>query len=337
MKTLDHFTDLGLLTRERIESLLDSARTLEAAPRSTTLAGRILGLLFFNPSLRTLSSMQAGMAQLGGGSFVLTPGQGTWGLETRPGAVMDGDAAEHIAEALPVLGQYCDVLGVRAFPEGRSLETDLSEPLLRSLTTHSKVPLINLESAMGHPCQALGDWKTLDDEQVPTSGRFVLSWAWHPKPLPLAVPSAVLKMAAQRGMEVTVLRPDGFGLPEPIVDEARALAAQSGGAVHETADRQSALAGAHVLYAKSWQSPRHYGTPDAESALRAGLKEWCIDEGWFEPARSDAIFMHCLPVRRNVVVSDRVLDGPRSRVVPQAGNRLHVQKAILLDLLSART
>ena len=328
-----HFTDLAALERSQIEALLEAARGLEADPIRPALAGRVLGLLFFNPSLRTLSSMQAGMAQLGGSSFVLTPGQGTWGLEIRTGTVMDGDAAEHLAEALPVLGQYCDVLGVRAFPEGRSLAIDLAEPLLSALQAHSTVPLVNLESAMGHPCQALGDWKTLDDMGVPRDGRFVLSWAWHPKPLPLAVPAAVLKMAAQRGMDVSVLRPDGFGLPDPVMQQAAQLAAQSGGRVHETSDRTTALEGAHVLYAKSWQSPRHYGVPDAERQARAGLRDWCVTPEWFEPARSDAFFMHCLPVRRNVVVSDTVLDGPRSRVVQQAGNRLHVQKAILLDLL----
>jgi len=333
MTPIRHYTDLADLESSQVEALLASAKDLELDPIRRSLVGRILGLLFFNPSLRTLSSMQAGMSQLGGDSFVLTPGQGTWGLETRTGVVMDGDAAEHLAEALPVLGQYCDVLGVRAFPEGRSLDTDLAEPLLGALQSHATVPLVNLESAMGHPCQALGDWKTLEDMNVPRDGRFVLSWAWHPKPLPLAVPAAVLKMAAQRGMDVTVLRPDGFGLPDALMREATGLAERSGGRVGETTDRAVALDGAHVLYAKSWQSPRHYGVPEAETEARAGLRDWCVTPEWFEPARPDAFFMHCLPVRRNVVVADAVLDGPRSRVVQQAGNRLHVQKAILLDLL----
>lgn len=264
---------------------------------------------------------------------MLTPGQGTWGLEMRDGVTMDGDTAEHIREAIPVLGQYCDVLGVRAFPEGRSLTHDLAEPLLNALRRHTTVPYVNLESAMGHPCQALGDWKTLDDEGVPKDGRLVLSWAWHPRALPLAVPSAVLKMAAQRGMDVTVLRPEGYELPDPVMAEARRLAESAGGRVSESTDRMAALRGAHVLYAKSWQSPRHYGDGEAEGRLRAGLRDWCVGPEWFEPARPSAFFMHCLPVRRNVVVSDTVLDGPRSRVVRQAGNRLHVQKAVLLDLL----
>ncbi|MEZ4424011.1 MAG: N-acetylornithine carbamoyltransferase [Gemmatimonadota bacterium] len=329
-----HFTDLGALQPSAVEALLASASELERHPRRDDLRGRVLGLLFFNPSLRTLSSFQAGMAQLGGSSFVLAPGQGTWKLELREGVTMDGEAAEHIREAIPVLGEYCDVLGVRAFPEGCSLVLDQAEPLMGAVVRHSSVPVVNLESAMNHPCQALGDWKTLDDLEVPRAGgRFVLSWAYHPKALPLAVPSAVVRMAAMRGMDVTVLRPDGFGLPDPVMDSARALAAASGGTVRETDDREAALDGAHVLYAKSWQSPRHYGEAEAERGLRAGLRDWCVRESWFRPARPEAVFMHCLPVRRNVVVADEILDGPRSRVVRQAGNRLHVQKAILLDLL----
>ena len=130
------------------------------------------------------------------------------------------------------------------------------------------VPLINLESAIDHPCQALADWKTMDDLGVPArGGKFVLSWAWHPKPLPLAVPAAAVHMAALRGMEVTVLRPDGFALPEPVMAKARAAAAISGGSVRETADRGEALAGAHVIYAKSWTSPVHYGDPRGRGGL----------------------------------------------------------------------
>jgi N-acetylornithine carbamoyltransferase len=196
------------------------------------------------------------------------------------------------------------------------------------------VPLINLESAIDHPCQALADWKTMDDLDVPArGGKFVLSWAWHPKPLPLAVPAAAVHMAALRGMDVTVLRPDGFALPEPVMAKARAAAAISGGSVHETADRGEALGGAQVIYAKSWTSPLHYGDPQAEAACRAGLRDWCVDDEWFVAAAPDCRFMHCLPVRRNVVVKDSVLDGPRSVVVHEARNRMWVQMAVLHRLL----
>lgn len=329
------FADLLELDVARIESLLASAGELERQPVRDDLRGRILGLLFLNPSLRTLASFQSGMAQLGGSSFVIQPGQGSWGLELDDGVVMDGHNAEHIREAVPVLEQYCDALGVRCFASGSDLATDLSEPVFSAMRDLARKPLINLESAVNHPCQALADWKTLDDLEVPRhGGKLVLSWAWHPRALPLAVPAAVVQMAALRGMDVTVLRPEGFGLPDAILESAREAARSSGGSVSETASREQAMEGAHVVYAKSWGAPQAYGNEPAEQVLREPLRSWCIDEPWFETARRDASLLHCLPVRRNVVVSDAVLDGPRSQVVRQAGNRLHVQKAVLLDLLS---
>lgn len=329
------FLDLEDLDDASIQSLLSRARDLEAEPVSDRLRGKVLALVFMNPSVRTLASFQAGMTQLGGGSFVITPGRSSWGFETRPGVIMDGEFAEHVREAVPVLCGYSDAMGIRCFAAGRNLEEDLGEPVLSAAAAAATGPLINLESAMNHPCQALADWKTLDDLDVPgRGGRFVLSWAHHPKPLPLAVPSAVATMAARRGMDVAILRPPGFELPPQVMEAARQAAAFSGGSVRETSDRSEALAGAHVLYAKSWQAPSCYGRPLEEAALRAPLKSWCIDEGWFAPADPGAVFLHCLPVRRNVVVADHVLDGPRSRIQRQANNRLHVQKAVLLEMLS---
>jgi N-acetylornithine carbamoyltransferase len=324
---------LAELAREEIAELLELASRLERAPEPRALAGRILGLLFFNPSLRTLASMQAGMARLGGSSIVLTPGAGTWKLETRAGAVMDGDAAEHVREAIPVLAGYVDALGIRAFAGGDDLAADLADGGFREMAAACPVPTVNLESALDHPCQALGDWRTLDDLEVPARGRFVLSWANHPKPLPLAVPAAAVHMAAARGMEVVVLRPDGYALPEPVMARARAAAAASGGSVSETSDRGEAMAGADALYGKSWSSPAHYGDVRAEAQLRARLKHWCIDLDWFERAAAGCRFYHCLPVRRNVVVSDAVLDSPRSAVIRQAHNRMWVQMAVLHRLL----
>ncbi len=331
---MNGFLSLGDLSREEVLDLLALAERLARTPEPLAAAGKVLGLLFFNPSLRTLASFQSGMARLGGSSFVIAPGQGSWLLETRDGAVMDGAAAEHVREAIPVLASYADVLGIRAFAGGTDLKADLSDTVFRQMAALSPVPLVNLESAIDHPCQALADWKTLDDLGVPaTGGRFVLSWAWHPLALPLAVPAAAVHMAALRGMEVTVLRPEGFALPEPVMARARKAAAISGGSVTETDERSAAMAGAHVLYAKSWGSPGCYGDPAAEALLRAPLRDWCVDEPWFADAAPGARFLHCLPVRRNVVVADAVLDGPRSAVVPEAGNRMWVQMAVLHRLL----
>ncbi|HVT58806.1 MAG TPA: N-acetylornithine carbamoyltransferase [Thermoanaerobaculia bacterium] len=341
---MKRFLSLAELTRAEVGDLLALASRLERAPEPEALRGKILALLFLNPSLRTLASFQAGMSRLGGTSIVISPGQGSWGLETRRGVVMDGAAAEHVREAVPVLAGYADALGIRSFAGGADLAADLADATFAAMAEVCPVPLINMESAIDHPCQALGDWKTLDELGVPgASGRFVLSWAWHPKPLPLAVPAAALHMAAMRGMDVVVLRPEGFALPAPLLERARRAAAAAGGStgspgspgsIIETADRRQALAGAHVVYAKSWGSPAYYGDPAAEAALRAGYRDWCVAESWFEGAAPGCRFMHCLPVRRGAVVSDEVLDGPRSVVVREAHNRMWVQMAVLHRLLS---
>jgi N-acetylornithine carbamoyltransferase len=330
---MQRFLDLADFSRDQVVELIELARRLETRPEPHALAGKILGLVFMNPSLRTLASMQAGMARLGGSSFVITPGQGTWLLESRLGAVMDGAAAEHVREGIPVLAGYCDALGIRAFADGRNLAYDLAETRFNAMAELVNKPLINLESALNHPCQALADWKTLDDLAVPRRAQFVLSWVYSPRALPLAVPAATLHMAALRGMQVTVLRPEGFALPEPVMAKARAAAAASGGSVTETSERDAALAGADIVYAKEWGSTAHYGDEAGDAALRAPLKDWCVRNSWLERAAADARVMHCLPVRRNVAIADEVLDGPRSIVQRQAWNRLTAQMAILYRLL----
>lgn len=329
---MKRFVDLGDFSREEVLSLLELARRLEKQPEPHALAGKLMGLVFFNPSLRTLASFQAAMARLGGNSFVINPGQGSWQLETRLGAVMDGAAAEHVREGIPVLASYCDALGIRVFAEGKDLASDLAETTFNAMASLIDKPLVNLESAVNHPCQALADWKTLDDLAVPRGGRFVLSWAYHPRALPLAVPAAALHMAALRGMEVIVLRPEGFALPPAIMERARRAAAASGGSVRETPERDEALEGAHVLYVKEWGTTAAYGDAAADRAKRSALKTWCVREDWFAAAPECRV-MHCLPVRRNTAIADEVLDGARSAVQLEAYNRLPVQMAVLHQLL----
>ena len=331
---MKRFIDLADFSRDQVLELLRLAQALQDNPQPRALANKVLGLVFFNPSLRTLASFQAGMARLGGSSFVITPGQGTWQLETQPHAIMKGAAAEHIREGIPALASYCDLLGVRAFADGKSLDGDLNERLFRMIDALCEKPLINMESAMNHPCQALADWRTLDELQVPTRAKFVLSWAYHPKALPLAVPAAIVHMAAMRGMDVVVLRPEGYALPEQVMEKARLAARDSGGSVSETSDRGIALTGASVLYAKEWGTTTYYGDTEADSKLRADLSDWCVREPWFERTLPDAKLMHCLPVRRNVAVSDEILDGPRAVVKRQAFNRMPVQMAVLHRMLA---
>ena len=331
-----HFHDLAHYSSDEVNDLLTLANRLEANPEPEALRGKVLSLLFLSPSLRTLASFQAAMARLGGGTFVISPDMSIHGLETRPSIVMEGAAAEHIREAVPVIASYGDAIGIRAFAERKSLDEDLAESEFTSLTNLIDTPYINMESAVNHPCQSLADWKTLNDLGVPeANGKFVLSWAYHPRALPLAVPAATLHMAAMRGMDVTVLRPEGFELPDTIMQKAASAAAASGGSIRETDDRHEAMGGAHIIYAKSWSSTRHYGDRVADQEDRKGLEDWCVDDDWFDAADSECRFMHCLPVRRGVVVTDSVLDGPRSVVIHEARNRMYAQMAVLHRMLRA--
>ncbi len=328
------FNDLTDFSTEELGALLKLATKLDLNPEPEALRGKVLALLFLSPSLRTLASFQAAMTRLGGGAFVISPEMSIHGLETRPGITMDGIAAEHIKEAIPVIASYGDAIGIRAFAERRNLLDDLADSEFNSLISLIDTPYVNMESAINHPCQSLADWKTLDDLKIPTTGgKFVLSWAFHPKALPLAVPTATVQMAAMRGMDVTVLRPEGFSLPYSVMDKARLLASNSGGSVIETDNRSEAMDGAHVIYAKSWTSTAHYGDRIADQEARASLDHWCVDEPWFSNALDDCCFMHCLPVRRGVVVSEAVLDGPRSVVIHEARNRMLAQMAVLYDML----
>jgi N-acetylornithine carbamoyltransferase len=331
------FNDLADFSHDEIAALLELADRLEQHPEPEALRGKVLSLLFLSPSLRTLASFQAAMTRLGGGSFVISPEMSIHGIETRPGIVMDGAAAEHIREAVPVIASYGDAIGIRAFAQRQNLEFDMAETEYTALTDLIHTPYINMESAMNHPCQNLADWKTMDDLGIPASGgKFVLSWAYHPRALPLAVPASTLHMAAKRGMDVTVLRPDGFALPDVLMRKASAAAEASGGSIVETDDRVEAMQGARVIYAKSWSSTQYYGDKLGDQKLREELLDWCVDEPWFDNARDDCRFMHCLPVRRGVVVSERVLDGPRSVVIAEARNRMLAQMAVLHQMLGAR-
>ena len=233
-----------------------------------------------------------------------------------------------------MIASYGDAIGIRAFAQRKDLEQDLADTEFKALIDLIDTPYINMESAIGHPCQNLADWMTLDDFSIPANGgKFVLSWAYHPKALPLAVPASTLYTAARRGMDVTVLRPEGFALPDTVMERARRAADAAGGSVQETDQRTAAMEGAHVIYVKSWSSTTSYGDTIADQKLRNELISWCVDESWFDNAQDDCRFMHCLPVRRGVVVSEPVLDGPRSIVIHEARNRMLAQMAVLHQML----
>jgi N-acetylornithine carbamoyltransferase len=275
------------------------------------------------------------MTRLGGGTFVVSPEMSIHGLETRSGIVMDGTAAEHIREAVPAIASYADVIGIRALASRDNLEADLSDSAFAELRSLCDIPLINLESAIKHPCQALADWKTLNDLDIQAKGgKLVISWVYHPDALPLAVPADTLYMAAKRGMDVTLLRPDEFAMPELLINRARTATQQCGGRIMETSDLDEGMESADVLYAGSWAATQNYGDRIADQKARNNHEKWCVDETWFGPAKKSCNFMHCLPVRRGIEVEDEILDGPRNLVIKQARNRMWTQMAILQKLLT---
>jgi N-acetylornithine carbamoyltransferase len=318
-----------------ILALLDLAARLKRGEASGSLAGKVLTMVFFDPSLRTRTSFEVAMAMHGGHAVCLEPGKGSWAIETRPGAVMDGDTVEHLIEAARVLSRYGHVLGVRSFPKAATWQEARQDHVIRGFAEHATVPVINLESARRHPCQGIADALTLREKLGQTAGRrFVLTWAWHPKALPTAVPASAAINAARLGMEVVIAHPPGFELDPDDMATVRATASRAGGSVQVVYDIDQAIAGADAVYAKSWGSLAHFGDAAAESAYRAPHRRWRVDEARMATtAGGNGIFMHCLPVRRNVVVTDGVLDGPWSVVVDQAENRLHAQRALLLELI----
>jgi N-acetylornithine carbamoyltransferase len=331
-----HFLSTANLSKDDLNRLIDSAgRFKRAENQSKPLAGRSVALVFFNPSLRTRASMQIGVYDLGGNAVVLEPGGTSWTLEHRQGAVMDTDKTEHIAEFVRVLGRYCVAIGVRTFAALRNWEEERADPILNAFAKYSEVPIINLESAMHHPCQALADMMTIREKRDEGRKKVLLTWAWHPKPLPFAVPNSFALAAAQMGHDLLIAHPKGYELDDKLMGTISHHAANTGGSVTVVNEIDPAFEGAEVVYAKSWGSRDFYGAPEKDIAARAQYRgKWIVDEQKMTRTNG-AIFMHCLPVRRNVIVTDAVIDSAASVVIDEAENRLHVQKAILKSLLTA--
>ncbi len=321
---------------EAFSGLLALAARVKRGEVAGGLEKKVLAMVFMDPSLRTRTSFETAMFLHGGHAVVLEPGKGSWSLETEPGAVMDGSTVEHIIDAARVLARYADALAVRAFPRGGDWATARRDDVIRNFARYAEKPVINLESTRRHPCQGLADALTLKEKLGETEGkRFVLTWAWHPKALPTAVPASAAIAAASLGMEIVIARPDGYELDPEDTALIRRIAQERGGEfVHIINDPDEALVGADAVYAKSWGSVKLFGKPEEERDLRAPLRDWRVTQHRVRSTRGGkGVVMHCLPVRRNVEIDDAVLDGPNSVVVDQAENRLHVQRALLLELI----
>ena len=332
-----HFLTTEDYTRAELQALLDDAHALKAGVAANDLAGCAVGLLFFNPSLRTRTSFEIGTHQLGGHALVLEPGRAAWPIAFDAGAIMDGDEEEHIQEVAQVLSRYCDLIGVRAFPKFQNWEVERQDLMVKAVAQYASVPVINMET-ITHPCQELALMLTLQERlngQV-DGKKMLLTWSYHPRPLNTAVANSALLIASKFGMDVTLLCPsDAYLLDQRYLAAAQRQCDHHGRSFTISHNIQQAYAGAAVVYAKSWGAIPYFGNWDEEKSLRESNRHFMVDQPKMA-LTDEALFSHCLPVRRNIIVTDAVLDSPRNMSIDEAENRLHVQKAIMRYLHRSR-
>ncbi len=322
--------DLGA---EELAGLLEEAVRMKASNAGRRLGGKTLGLLFFDRSLRTRVSFEVAMDQLGGHCMNISADRDLYDLEPHEQVVMDGRAEEHVKDAARTLSRYLDALGIRQISQTGVWERDRQDLLLRSYAAHATIPVINLETVQEHPCQAIADVMTMRESLGALRGRkLTLAWSNHPQPKGMGASHSVLALATLLGMDVTVAHPLGFELDPEAMARAQQTAAACGARVRVLNHLEEAAKGADVLYARSWGSIKYWSDPEREAFVKRSLHTWQIDKAIMDRT-GDALFMHPLPVRRNVAVTDDVLDGPRSAIYDQAENRVHVQKALLVRLI----
>lgn len=311
---MEHFLDLDDIPN--IDQLINEAINLKKAPYAFEQLGKhkTIGLLFFNSSLRTRLSTQKAAQNLGMKTMVLNVSSDSWGLEFEDGAVMNTNKAEHVREAAAVISQYVDIMAIRAFPTLCDKEKDEQEQVLKSFQKYASVPIVNMESATGHPLQALADAITITELKQKQKPKVVLSWAPHPNALPHAVPNSFAKMMQRLDVDFVITHPKGYELNPEVTKD-----------IPITYDQEKALKDADFVYVKNWSSYKNYG--EVES----------IDEKWMMNSAKlgNAKFMHCLPVRRNVIVTDEVLNSNQSVVIEQANNRTYAAQVVLKNILES--
>ncbi len=317
MKSFFHVSDIGDLS-----AALQEAAEVKRTPFAWKALGenKTIMLVFFNSSLRTRLSSQKAALNLGMSPIVLNIGQDSWKLETEMGVVMDGDKSEHLREAIPVMAGYCDIIGVRSFAGLTDRAYDYAETVLRQFIEYGGKPVISLESATVHPCQAFADLITIEEYRRGPRPKVVLTWAPHPRSLPQAVPNSFAEWMNAADVELVITHPEGYELDPAFVGNARV-----------EYDQMKAFEGADFIYAKNWSCP---GVTDPSQYGRV-LSQ---DRSWTVGARqmavtNDAFFMHCLPVRRNMIVTDEVIDAPTSLVIPEAANRTVAAQVVMKRML----
>ena len=280
---------------------------------------KTLLMLFFNSSLRTRLSTQKAAMNLGMNVMVLDVNQGAWKLETERGVVMDGDKAEHLLEAIPVMASYCDIIGVRTFAGLRDKKEDYEERVISQFVKYSGRPVLSMEAATRHPLQSFADLITIDEFKTKPRPKVVLTWAPHPRALPQAVPNSFAEWMNATGYDFVITHPEGYELAPEFVGNARV-----------EYDQARAFEGADFVYAKNWSA---YADPNYGKVLSTD-RSWTVDAA--KMALTDnAFFMHCLPVRRNMIVTDDVIESPRSIVIPEAANREISAQAVLKRMLES--
>ena len=312
-----HFTSITQL--EDLGKTIEEAKYVKANPFADQDLGRnkTLLMIFFNSSLRTRLSTQKAALNLGMNVIVLDVNQGAWKLETEHGVIMDGDKPEHLLEAIPVMGSYCDVIGVRAFAGLEDRDKDYNEVIINQFIKYSGKPVFSMEAATTHPLQTLADLLTIEEHKKTEKPKIVLTWAPHPKALPQAVPNSFAEGINMTDYEFVITHPEGYDLDPKFVGRAKV-----------EYDQRKAFEGADFIYAKNWSaySGDNYG------------KVLCTDRDWTVDAEkmaltNNAFFMHCLPVRRNMIVTDEVIESPQSLVIPEAANRVVSAQTILKEIL----
>ena len=317
---MKHFTSITQLGD--LKDALAAAKYVKENPFADQELGRnkTLLMIFFNSSLRTRLSTQKAALNLGMNVIVLDVNQGAWKLETERGVIMDGDKPEHLLEAIPVMGSYCDIIGVRAFAGLQDRNYDYNEVIINQFIKHSGKPVFSMEAATRHPLQTLADILTIEEHKTKDRPKVVMTWAPHPKALPQAVPNSFAEGINMTDYDFVITHPHGYELDPAFTGRAKI-----------EYDQRKAFEGADFIYAKNWSaySGENYG------------KVLCTDRDWTVDSEKmaltdNAFFMHCLPVRRNMIVSDDVIESPRSLVIPEAANRVvsaqTILKSILMDI-----
>jgi len=319
MKTFFHVSDIGDL-----KAALAEAKQVKETPFAWKHLGenKTIMLVFFNSSLRTRLSSQKAALNLGMNPIVLNIGQDSWKLETEMGVVMDGDKSEHLREAIPVMASYCDIIGVRSFAGLKDRDFDYAETILKQFIEFSGKPVISLESSTVHPCQAFADLITIEEYRKKDRPKVVLTWAPHPKALPQAVPNSFAEWMNAADVDFVITHPHGYELDPKF----------AGNAVVEY-DQKKAFEGADFIYAKNWSCPG-VTDPAQYGQILSKDMDWTVDEELMA-LTDNAYFMHCLPVRRNMIVSDGVIDAPTSLVIPEAANRVVSIQVVMKRMLES--